>query len=506
MKHLLGIDIGTTGAKTVLFDERGSAVMTAFEPWPMAMPHPAWAEQDPEDWWRGTVASIRQVVAGSGVPPGSIAGIGLSGQMHGLVLLDAQREVLRPSIIWCDQRTGMECAWIEQTIGIDRLVAAVSNPALPGFTSPKLIWVRNHEPEVWGKARTMLLPKDYVRMRLTGEIAMEVSDAAGTALFNVAELRWADEILDDLGIPRAWLPSLIGSTEISGKITHSVAAATGLAEGTPVVGGGADNACAAVGNGVIHEGLFLVSLGSSGVVLAPTTRPRVDPGLRVHTFNHATRGLWYLMGVTQGAGLSLRWFRDQFGDLERGEAGREGRDAYDVMAAEADASPPGSNGLVWLPYMQGERTPHLDPNARAVLFGISTAHVRGDVFRAVMEGVACSLRDCLSIVAEQGVALEQLRLTGGGARSELWRQILADVMGRELVITSTAEGPALGAALMAGVGTAVYASLEEACDAAVTITERIEPRQEHKAVYDRTYAIYRDLYPALRDIFAKAAR
>ena len=319
MKYLLGIDIGTTGAKTVVFDEVGTAVGTAFAPWPMAMPQPAWAEQDPDDWWTGVVTSVRAVLAASAIDPAAVAGVGLSGQMHGLVLLDERREVLRPSIIWCDQRTAEESAWIERTIGIDRLVASVSNPALPGFTAPKLIWVRNHEPEVWSRARMILLPKDYVRLRLTGEAAMEISDAAGTALFNVAEQRWADELLGDLGIPRAWLPSVCGSTDIVGAITGPAADATGLCAGTQVVGGGADNACAAVGNGVTREGLGMVSIGSSGVVLAPMRQPRVDPGLRVHTFNHAVPELWYLMGVTQGAGLSLRWWRDEFGGGRTGQ-------------------------------------------------------------------------------------------------------------------------------------------------------------------------------------------
>lgn len=506
MRHLLGIDIGTTGAKTVLFTEHGTSVATAFSPWPMSMPQPAWAEQDPEDWWTGTVASIREVLAASVVDPASITGIGLSGQMHGLVLLDAKQEVLRPSIIWCDQRTGEECAWIDRTIGTDRLVAAISNPVLPGFTAPKLVWVRSHEPDIWERARTILLPKDYVRLRLTGEIAIELSDAAGTALFNVAERRWADDLLGDLGIPRAWLPAVCGSTDVVGGITRSVAEATGLREGTPVVGGGADNACAAVGNGVIHQGLGMVSIGSSGVVLAPSREPRVDSGLRVHTFNHSVPDLWYLMGVTQGAGLSLRWFRDEFGDTERTRAMLEGRDAYDLMADEAAVSPPGSKGVIWLPYMQGERTPHFDPAARAVLFGLSTAHTKADVFRAVLEGVACSLRDCLSIVREQGVTIEQVRLTGGGARSRLWRQIVADVMGVELVITSTDEGPALGAALLAAVGTGIYGTIDEACAATIAIDETVEPIPDHMALYDRTYEVYRDLYPALKASYAKSTR
>ena len=470
------------------------------------MPQPGWAEQDPEDWWNGTVASVRKVLAQSAVDPASILGIGLSGQMHGLVLLGDHRQVLRPSIIWCDQRTGEECAWIDRTIGTDRLMAAISNPMLPGFTAPKLIWVRNHEPDVWERVRTILLPKDYVRLRLTDEIAIEVSDAAGTALFNVAERRWADELFSDLGIPPEWLPSVCGSTEVVGEITRAVAEATGLREGTTVVGGGADNSCAAVGNGVISQGLGMVSIGSSGVVLAPCREPRVDPGSRVHTFNHSVPDLWYLMGVTQGAGLSLRWFRDQFGDAEQRQARLEGRDAYDLMGDEAGASPPGSKGVIWLPYMQGERTPHLDPAARAVLFGLSTAHTRADVFRAVLEGVAYSLRDCFSIVREQGVTIEQVRLTGGGARSRLWRQIMADVMGIELVITRTEEGPALGAALMAAVGKGIYRTIDEACAATISIVERVEPIPDRMALYDRGYELYRDLYPALKASYSTTAR
>jgi xylulokinase len=505
MTHLLGIDIGTTGAKTLLVDAEGRTVASAFSEWPMATPHPAWAEQDPEDWWRGTVASIREVLARSGVAPRDIAALGLSGQMHGLVLLDEADAVIRPSIIWCDQRTGAECAWIDRTVGHERLVAAISNPALPGFTAPKIIWVRDHEPEAFARARTMLLPKDEIRRRLTGRTAMEISDAAGTALFNVAEERWATEILGDLGLSADLLPPVIGSADVAGTITPEVAALTGLSTSTVVVGGGADNTCGAVGSGVVREGLALVSIGSSGVVLAPSVAHRMDPGLRAHTFNHSVPGLWYLMGVTQAAGLSLRWFRDQMsgGDVARATA--EGRDPYDVMLEAAAGAPAGSRGVVWLPYLQGERTPHLDPDARAVLFGLTGAHTRADVIRAVLEGVAFSLRDCLSIVRDQGIAIGQVRLTGGGAKSPLWRQVFADVFGAELALTSSQEGPAFGAALMAAVGAGVFRSLPEACDATITVTATVEPDPAVRSAYDDAYALYRELYPALRPSFARVA-
>jgi xylulokinase len=414
--------------------------------------------------------------------------------------------VIRPSIIWADQRTAAQCAWIDRTVGHDRLIDAIANPALPGFTAPKLIWVREHEPEAYARARTLLLPKDEIRRRLTGTVAMEISDAAGTALFDVAHGRWATQILGDLDVSPSLLPPVVGSTEVAGTITPEVAALTGLGAGTPVVGGGADNACGATGVGVVREGLALVSVGTSGVVLAPSTRPRVDPGLRVHTFSHAVPGLWYLMGVTQAAGLSLRWFRDELAGADVERAARSGQDPYDVMVEAAASVPPGSRGLVWLPYLQGERTPHLDADARAVLFGLSAAHRRADVTRAVLEGVAFSLRDALAIVRDQGIGIGQARLTGGGGRSEVWRQLIADVLGTELALTSSEEGPAFGAALMAGVGAGWWASLPEACDATIGVTSTVEPDSAVAARYDETYALYRELYPALRPSFQHAAR
>jgi D-xylulose kinase len=505
MPYLLGVDIGTTGAKAVLFESNGATVTSAFVPWALSLPGPTWAEQDPSEWWLGTTAAVREVMERSGVSPTSVVGLGLAGQMHGLVLLGARREVLRPSIIWCDQRSDRECDWIVDRVGRDRLVSLISNGVSPAFTASKLLWVRAHEPDVWARARTMLLPKDYVRLRLTDGLATDVSDAAGTALFDVAHLRWSDEMLSLLEISTDLMPEVHGSAEVVGYVTASAAALTGLPPGLPVVAGGADNSCAAVGNGAIEPGQVLVSIGSSGIVLAPSAVPTLDPQSRIHTFNHSVPERWYLMGVTQGAGLSLRWFRDEFAASEAQLASAQGRDTYDVMTAEAAESPLGSKGLFWLPYLQGERTPHLDPAARGVLFGLTSAHRRGDVFRAVMEGVAFSLRDCLDIIAATGTSPQQVTFTGGGARSPLWREILAAVLGLPVATTSTHEGPALGAALLAAVGTGVYSSVREACMATVRQGAGIEASSDSVARYNERYALYRSLYPALRPLFADAA-
>jgi len=506
MQHLLGIDIGTTGAKAVLFDSSGATVASAFVPWALSLPRPTWAEQDPGDWWLGTTAAVREVLNRSGVKPTSVVGVGLAGQMHGLVLLGAHREVLRPSIIWCDQRSDKECDWIVNRVGRDRLVSLTSNGVFPAFTAPKLLWVRRHEPDVWARARTMLLPKDYVRFCLTDSLATDVSDAAGTALFDVAHLCWSDEMLALLDISPDLMPEVRGSADVVGYVTAAAAALTGLPRGLPVVAGGADNSCAAVGNAAIEPGQVLVSIGSSGIVLAPSAMPTLDPQLRVHTFNHSAPDRWYLMGVTQGAGLSLRWFRDEFAASEAQLASAQGRDTYDVMTAEAAESALGSEGLFWLPYLQGERTPHLDPAARGVLFGVTSAHKRGDVFRAVMEGVAFSLRDCLDIIAATGTSPRQVTLTGGGARSPLWREILSGVLGLPVATTSTHEGPALGAALLAAVGTGVYSSVPEACMATVREGTCVQASSDSVARYTNRYALYRSLYPALRPLFADAAR
>lgn len=509
MEALLGIDIGTTGVKAALFAvQDGRALSSAFVDYPLYHPHPGWAEQQPEDWWQATLVSIRRCLvegAQEGVSPAEVRGVGLSGQMHGVVLLDESYRVLRPCIIWADQRSEAQCQWMTGRVGASRLIDLVSNPALPGFSAPKALWVRDNEPEIFARARTLLLPKDYIRFRLTGTLAMEISDAAGTCLLDVKRGEWSRAVLNAIGFDPALLPPVVPADTIAGEITSEVEQLTGLPAGLPVAGGGADNACGAVGNGVVRPGLALVSIGTSGVVLTHADSPQVDrsgPVPRVHTFNHAVPGAWYLMGVTQGAGLSLRWVRDNLGLPERALERWTGLDAYELLAKEAEGVPAGSHGLLFLPYLQGERTPHLDAYARGGWIGLTASHDRRHLVRSVLEGVAFSLKDCFSILAEQGLPLEQVRATGGGAKSSLWRQIIADVLDVELVTTSAQEGPASGAALLAGVASGVYASISQACEATVRVVESTTPGPEHARVYTSLYEEFRSLYPALKPILS----
>ena len=493
---LLGIDVGTGGSRALVIDEAGRVTASAtVEHAPFASPHTGWAEQDAHDWWRASASAVRAVLASEGVRAEEVACVGLTGQMHGAVLLDERDEALRPSIIWCDVRTHEQCRAITERVGAERLIRLVSNPALEGFTLPKMLWVREREPEVWARVRAVLLPKDYVRLRLTGERATDVADASGTLLFDVGRRSWSEEMLDAVGVERGLLPRAFESAEVTGRVSASGAEATGLPEGTPVVAGAGDQAAGAVGAGVVRPGAVSVTIGTSGVVFAATDRPALDPRGRVHTFCHAVPGGWHVMGVTQGAGLSLRWFRDQFG------AGKDdGRDPYERLAEEAAAAPPGSDGLLWAPYLMGERTPHLDPHARASLTGLTASHTRAHVVRAILEGVAYSLRDTLTIFAEMDVPVGTIRLGGGGARSALWRQIQADVYGREVELVEADEGAAYGAALLAGVGGGAWASVEEACAASVRVRERVAPRAETARLMDERYEAFRKLYPALRDI------
>ncbi len=510
MQTLLGIDLGTTGVKAALFAaEDGRVLADAFVDYPLFHPHPGWAEQNPADWWQATLNAIRTCLeagAQQGAQPADVRGIGLSGQMHGVVLLDMEQQVLRPCIIWADQRSDAQCRWMTEKVGASKLIEYVSNPALTGFSAPKLLWVRDNEPEIFARARTMLLPKDYIRYLLTGVMAMEISDAAGTCLLDVKHGMWSQEVLRALDLDPSLLPPVVAADAVSGTITTEVAAHTGLPVGTPVAGGGADNACGAVGNGVVSPGLALVSVGTSGIVLAYADEPQVDtsgPIPRVHTFNHAVPHAWYLMGVTQGAGLSLRWVRDNIGLPESALERWAGVDAYETLAKEAAPVPPGSEGLIFLPYLQGERTPHLDAYARGGWIGLTASHTRRHLIRSVMEGVAFSLKDCLGIIREQGLQLDQLRATGGGAKSPLWRQIIADVLGVELVITNATEGPAFGAALLAGVAGGVYNTVQAACDQTVRVIERTSPRPETAAAYAHAYETYKALYPALKPIISQ---
>ncbi len=501
MSYLLGIDIGTSGTKTLLIDAAGKVIASATDTYPLSTPKPLWTEQDPEDWWQATVSTIRTVLTKSGVPADEIKGIGLSGQMHGAVFLDERNQVLRPSILWCDQRTGAECHWITETIGREKVVELTSNPVLTGFTAPKIVWVRNNEPEVYAKTRKVLLPKDYVRLRLTGEFATEVSDASGTSLFNVTKRRWADEMLDGAGIPRDWMPAVYESPEISGRITEETASLTGLKAGTPVVGGGGDQAAGAVGNGVVETGIVSSTVGTSGVVFAFADEPVVDPGLRVHTFCHAVPGKWHVMGVMLSAGGSLRWYRDTFAQSEIDQASAAGTEVYDILSDQVAEVEPGCEGLIFLPYLTGERTPYPDPNARGVFFGITLRHDKRHFIRAVYEGVAYGLRDSFEILGEMRVPITQVRASGGGARSGVWRQIQADITGKEHVLINIEEGPAFGVALLAGVGTGVYPSVEEACRSTIQVVSATAPNSAVGALYDRYYGVYRALYPSLKDQF-----
>jgi xylulokinase len=487
----LGIDVGTGGTRAVLLDEAGRVLGSATaEHAEMASPQLGWAEQDPRDWWRAARAALKDCLTQTNTNVGEIVAIGLSGQMHGLVMLDAAGEVVRPALIWCDQRTEEECRAITERVGAKRLIDLVANPALTGFTLPKIWWVRKHEPEAWSRVRSVMLPKDYVRFKLTGARATDVADASGTLMFDVVNRRWSAEMLEASDLPAEILPQVFESPEITGRVSKEGAAASGLREGTPVVAGGGDQAAGAVGMGIVEPGNVSATIGTSGVVFAATSSPVVEPKGRIHTFCHAIPRRWHVMGVTQGAGLSLRWFRDQFG------AGA----SYDALMKEAAAALPGADGLLWAPYLMGERTPHLDPNARGALVGLTAQHTRAHVIRAILEGVAFSLRDTFTIFRDLGVPVKSIRLGGGGARSPLWQQIQADIYGMPVELVAADEGAAYGAALLAGVGAGIWPSVDAACKTAVHVAKKIEPIAKNVDLMNRRYEEYRKLYPALRQI------
>ncbi len=506
MNYLLGIDVGTSGVKALLINA-GSAQMVAASTrtYPLYTPKPLWAEQEPEDWWQACVSAVNDLLETAGIEPKKIKGVGLSGQMHGSVFLDQDDRVLRPAILWCDQRTQAECEWITDKVGAERFVELTANPCLTGFTAGKIIWLRNNEPETYAQVRKVLLPKDYIRLRLTGEYATEVSDASGTSLFNVVKRDWAYEVLDAIEVPKQWMPKVYESPEVSGRVAEG-ASVTGLAPGTPVVGGGGDQAAGAVGNGIVEPGLISSTVGTSGVVFAFADKPVVDPKLRVHTMCHAVPGKWHVMGCVLSAGGSLRWYRDTFAGAEISVGEALGRDPYDVMSEEAARVPAGSEGLIFLPYLTGERTPYADPNARGVFFGVTLRSDKAHFVRSVLEGVAYGLRDSFGILAEMGVPISQVRASGGGARSPLWRQIQADVSGHDHVTINIDEGPALGVALLAGVGTGVYPSVENACHSIIKVVSTTRTNPSTKKVYDKFYPIYRSLYQSLKGDFASLTK
>lgn len=506
MSYLMGIDIGTTGTKTVLIDEEGKVIATSFKEHPLYIPRPNWSEQNPEDWWRATVDTIKDVLTRTGIKGKDIAGIGLSGQMHGSVFLGDDHQILRPCILWNDQRTAKQCEYITERIGKERLIELTCNPALTGFTAGKILWVRENEPHIYERIRKILLPKDYVRFCLTGDFATEVSDASGTLLLDVKKRSWSKEVLSELEIDPDFLPPCYESPDVSGTITKKVADITGLLPGTPVVGGGGDQAAGAVGNGIVKYGMLSSTIGTSGVVFAFSDDVKIDPEGRVHTFCHAVPGKWHVMGVMLSAGGSLRWFRDALGEEEKKEASERSVDPYDILMEKAAKVSPGAEGLVFLPYLSGERSPYPDPNARGVFFGLDLRHQKEHLIRAVVEGVTFGMKDCLEIIRGMGIPVRRVRASGGGARSKLWRQIQANIYNLDIETINITEGAAFGAALLAGVGAGIYASVEEACERTIKVSTTIKPDPADVAVYKEFYNIYHSLYPALFSHFAKLAK
>jgi len=491
MEVFLGIDVSTTGVKALLVGKDGSVVGSATTEQPLFTPQPLWSEQNPEDWWKGAVQSIREALRSTGVSGADVMGIGLTGQMHGLTLLDEAGQVLRPAILWNDQRTGPQCDEIRARLGRERLIQITGNDALTGFTAPKILWVQENEPEVYRKIRHILLPKDYVRYRLTGEFAVDRADGSGTILFDLQRRDWSPEVLAALGIPLDWLPKTYEGPEVTSRITAEAARLTGLREGTPVCAGGGDQAAQAVGVGAVRPGIVALTLGTSGVVFATTDQAFIEKEGRLHAFCHAVPGRWHLMGVMLSAAGSLRWYHDTFApDL-----------SYDALIAPAGDVPAGAEGLLFLPYLTGERTPHPDPLARGAFAGLTIRHGMAHMTRAVLEGVTFGLRDSFELMRSAGLTqIEQVRVSGGGARSPIWRQILADVFNVELVTVNTTEGAAYGAALLAGVGVGVWPNVDAACAATVRSTGATHPRGEQVKRYEKIYPLYRQLYPALKEL------
>ncbi len=492
-QYLIGIDVGTSGTKSVLFDIKGNVIASETREYPMSQPQNGWAEQNPEDWWDAAVCTLRKLTEQA--TDGEIVGIGLSGQMHSLVMLDECNEVIRPAILWCDQRTGAECVQMEEMIGRETLVRITGNPAMPAFTAAKLLWVRNHEPQNFARCKHILLAKDYIRFRLTGEYATEVSDASGMQLMHIEEHTWSEEICDKLGIDVSALAKIYESPDVTGHVTEGVAALTGLSQGIPVAGGAADNAAAAVGMGICQEGRAFTTIGTSGVILAHTDRPVTDPKGRVNTFCSAVPDAWQLLGVTQAAGLSLNWFRRTLASEW----------SYREIDEICKRIPIGSERLLYLPYLMGDRTPILDSNARGVFFGLSAMHTKQHMARAVIEGISFSLYSCLEVLREIDVPIGDMALCGGGGKSPFWQQLLSDLYDMPIKTTVSEEGAALGVAILAGCAAGLYESVPKGCEAIVREKNRSLPNSENTPLYRNYYRIYADLYPALKASFHKLA-
>ena len=502
MAHLLGIDIGTSGTKTLICDAGGVVIATAMSPHAISSPKPGWSEQNPADWWAAVVSATRAVLKKAKLRGGDITGIGLSGQMHGSVFLRDGTAPLRPAILWNDQRTAAECDEITAKAGgREKLIGLVANPALTGFTAPKILWVRKHEPKTYAKTKHVLLPKDYIRLCMTGEYATEVSDASGTLLLDVVNRRWSSDLLGKLNIDPAWMPAVHESHVVTGSLAAAAAAELGLKPGTPVVGGAGDQAAGAVGNGIVKSGIVSATLGTSGVMFAHADAPTGDPKGRVHTMCHAVAGKWCVFGCMLSAGGSFQWFRNNLAGEEVAAAKKQKVDPYALLIAEAETAPAGSDGLYFLPYLTGERCPYPDPHARGGWIGLTARSTRATMIRSLLEGVTYGMRDALSIMQSMDIAVTQIRASGGGARSEFWRQLQADVYRKPVVVTNAAEGPAYGVALLAGVGTGVWKSVEAACNCEIKPVSKNMPNRKTADAYDRGYQVYNGLYQDLKDRF-----
>lgn len=506
MGVFLGIDVGTSGTKTLAMRSDGKILATATAEYPLSSPRPGWSEQDPEHWWQASIKTVRAVVTLGKIKPAEVAGIGLSGQMHGSVFLDGRQNVIRPALLWNDQRTSAECDEIESRAGgRANLIELVANPALTGFTAPKILWLRNHEPKNYERVRQVLLPKDYVRLRLTGEFATEVSDASGTLLLDVRKRAWSKTLLEKLVLDSALLPRVYESEEVSGQLSAAAGKLLGLPAGVRVVGGGGDQAAGAVGNGIVRRGVISATMGTSGVVFAHSDEVQFDPNGRLHTFCHAVRDKWHVMGVVLSAGGSLQWYRNQLAETEVALARRKKIDPYELIMAQAAAAPAGSEGLFFLPYLTGERTPHADPYARAAWVGLSLRHGRAHLVRSVIEGATYAMRDSLEIIQQMQVPVKEVRLSGGGARSKFWRQVQADIYGVRAVTTNSVEGPAYGVALLAAVGTGAFRTIVEACQATIKIENSTSPNAKARKIYDAAYPVYQQLYRSLKNDYRTIA-
>ncbi len=498
MSVYLGVDIGTSGTKTLAVRADGAILAEANAGYPLYHPQPLWSEQDPEDWWKATVKTIRTVVKKAKLKPADVRGIGLSGQMHGSVFLDAQDRVIRRALLWNDQRTAAECEEIERRAGgRAKLIKMVANPALTGFTAPKILWLRNHEPANFEKTAKVLLPKDDIRRRLTGEYATDVSDASGMLLLDVAKRNWSTRLLSKLELDRDLFAPCFESEEVTGTLTKAAAKTLGLTTDCVVVGGAGDCAANGIGTGVVKRGVLSTSIGTSGVMFVHSDDVQIDPRGRLHTFCHAVRGKWHMMGVTLTAGGALQWFAEQ---LCQG-LGSKQKSVYELLSAEAGEVPAGSEGLFFLPYLAGERTPHADPDARGSFIGLTLKHTRGHLARSIMEGVTYAMRDSLAIIQEMGVPVRQVRASGGGAKSPLWRQMQADVFGKKVVTINAEQGPAFGVALLAAVGDGAYKNVQQACAATISEVSQTSPQRAERNAYDRGFPVYQQLYQSLRDDF-----